>query len=81
MAGKIGQWLVHRRYRDQSVAPEDGAKTIVYLASSPVVEKMTGKYFTDEKEAPSSPLSHDQDLANRLWDVSADLVNLRSLQA
>ncbi len=75
-SGKIGQWLVHRRYRDQSVGPDEGAKTIIYLASSPDVETVTGKYFTDEQESASSPLSHDEQLARQLWDVTTTMVKL-----
>jgi NAD(P)-dependent dehydrogenase (short-subunit alcohol dehydrogenase family) len=53
--------------------PEQGAQTSIYLASSPEVEGMTGKYYTDCKETPSSPLSHDQALAEKLWRVSLEL--------
>lgn len=74
VSGKIGQWIVHRRFRDQSVGPEEGAKTIVYLASSPDVDQVTGKYFTNEQESPSSPLSHDQQLSRKLWDVTEAMV-------
>ncbi len=53
--------------------PEQGAQTSLYLASSPEVEGVTGKYFFDCKVADSSPLSHDQALAEKLWQVSLEL--------
>jgi retinol dehydrogenase 14 len=58
-------------------SPEKGAETSVYLASSPEVEGLSGGYFVKKAEARSSDLSHDERLARRLWEVSADLTNLR----
>lgn len=54
-------------------SPAKGADTSIYLASSPEVEGVTGQYFVDRKIAPSSPESHDVQLAKRLWDVSEKL--------
>ncbi|MBP1704196.1 MAG: short-chain dehydrogenase/reductase, partial [Chloroflexi bacterium] len=52
-------------------SPEQGARTIIYLASSAEVDQVSGKYFVDEKEARSSPASYDADTALHLWDLSA----------
>ena len=57
-------------------SPDDGARTQVYLASSPAVEGVTGKYFIDSKEARSSDASHDPAAARRLWEVSAQMTGL-----
>jgi NAD(P)-dependent dehydrogenase (short-subunit alcohol dehydrogenase family) len=53
--------------------PAQGALTSIYLASSPELEGVTGKYFFDCKAVNSSPLSHDQALAEKLWRVSLEL--------
>ena len=58
------------------ISPEKGAETPVYLASSPEVEGVTGKYFDGGQEKKSSDESYDQELARRLWDASAKLVGL-----
>lgn len=58
------------------ISPEKGARTPIYLASSPEVEGVTGKYFANQKEARSSKLSYDTALAARLWQVSARLTGL-----
>jgi retinol dehydrogenase-14 len=50
--------------------PEKGAETIVWLASSPEVEGVSGKYFFDRKERRSSRESYDPNVANRLWEIS-----------
>jgi NAD(P)-dependent dehydrogenase (short-subunit alcohol dehydrogenase family) len=57
-------------------SPEKGARTQVFLASSPEVEGVTGKYFIDLKEARSSAESHDPNIARRLWEVSAQMTGL-----
>jgi hypothetical protein len=56
--------------------PEKGAETIVYLASSPEVEGVSGKYFVNRKAAASSRESYDEANARRLWEVSERLTNL-----
>ena len=55
------------------ISPERGAETLVYLASSPEVEGITGKYFFEKQATESSPESMDQIEAQRLWEVSGRL--------
>ena len=50
-----------------------GAETLVYLASSPEVAGVTGKYFVDCRATPSSALSYDTELAADLWELSERL--------
>jgi NAD(P)-dependent dehydrogenase (short-subunit alcohol dehydrogenase family) len=58
------------------LSPKEGAKTPIYAASSPELERVTGKYFIKQAEAESSRDSHDVDIAQRLWNVSVKLVGL-----
>jgi retinol dehydrogenase-14 len=57
-------------------SPERGADTAVYLASSPEVEGVTGRYFANRKAKKSHKSSYDTATTARLWQVSADLVGL-----
>ena len=50
-----------------------GARTMIYLATSPEVEGLTGKYFVDCRAAQSSALSYDAGLASGLWELSERL--------
>ena len=59
--------------------PEDGARTVIYLATSPEVEGISGKYFIDEKVVDSSPVSYDETSAKRLWVVSEQMTGLRTV--
>jgi NAD(P)-dependent dehydrogenase (short-subunit alcohol dehydrogenase family) len=56
--------------------PDRGAETSIYLATSPEVERVTGKYFANKKEAASAPASHDREAARRLWEISAEMAGL-----
>jgi len=56
------------------LTPEQGAQTTLYLATSPEVDQVTGKYFVKSEEKPSSSRSHDQTVGSRLWDVTEQLV-------
>ncbi len=58
-----------------------GAETSIYLASSPEVEGVTGKYFVDSEETPSSPASHDEEAARRLWEISEQMTGLAAAPA
>ncbi len=55
------------------ISPEKGAQTLIYLASSPEVEGITGKYFVKKRIKNSSRLSNDETVANKLWKVSEEL--------
>ncbi|HUZ18548.1 MAG TPA: SDR family oxidoreductase [Spirochaetia bacterium] len=59
-------------------SPEEGARTTVYLASSPEVEGVSGKYFADSGEARPSPEALDTASMQRLWEVSCSLTGLTS---
>jgi NAD(P)-dependent dehydrogenase (short-subunit alcohol dehydrogenase family) len=56
--------------------PEQGARTAVYLATSPEVASVTGEYFKDDRPARSSPASQDADAARRLWEISERMTGL-----
>jgi NAD(P)-dependent dehydrogenase (short-subunit alcohol dehydrogenase family) len=56
-----------------AISPEDGAKTMIYLATSPDVAGTSGEYFNKCRiEAPTRAAQNDAD-ARKLWDVSAVL--------
>jgi NAD(P)-dependent dehydrogenase (short-subunit alcohol dehydrogenase family) len=58
------------------LTPEQGADTVIYLASSPEVEGVTGKYFAKRKPTQSKASTYDRAVAERLWRVSEQLTGL-----
>jgi NAD(P)-dependent dehydrogenase (short-subunit alcohol dehydrogenase family) len=56
--------------------PEQGARTVLWLASSPEAAGVTGGYFKDERRARTSVASQDPDAARRLWEISERMTGL-----
>jgi NAD(P)-dependent dehydrogenase (short-subunit alcohol dehydrogenase family) len=74
-AGPLARTLL-RFISSRFGSPEEGAQTSIYLASSPEVETISGKYFVKSVPRRSSTLSYDESLQRQLWEESAKLVNL-----
>jgi len=76
--GQTGGWLKHAMSLISwfLISPEKGAETSIYLASSPDVATITGKYFDKKKASKSSALSYDKAVAKKLWNISAKLTGL-----
>ncbi len=58
------------------MSPDKAARAEIYLATSSELEGVTGKYFSKGKSAKSSKQSYDENAAERLWKVSAELTKL-----
>jgi NAD(P)-dependent dehydrogenase (short-subunit alcohol dehydrogenase family) len=56
--------------------PAAGAATSIYLASSPDVEGVSGRYFNNCRETRSSKASYDDAAARRLWKISAQMTGV-----
>jgi len=61
-----------------AISPEEGAKTIVYLASSPAVADTTGQYFYKCRITQPSPAARDDKAALLLWQRSAALAGMKA---
>lgn len=56
-----------------AISPEEGAKTIIYLATSPSVAGTSGEYFYEcEITTPTAEARNDAD-ARRLWEISEQI--------
>lgn len=60
------------------LTPESGAATQIYLASSPDVEGVSGKYFDKKREKSTSRASYDVGVRKRLWAESERLAGVAS---
>jgi NAD(P)-dependent dehydrogenase (short-subunit alcohol dehydrogenase family) len=57
------------------VTPEQGAQTSVYLATSPAVENVSGKYWEKSQAVPSGRAAYDEATWTRLWQVSEEMIS------
>jgi retinol dehydrogenase 14 len=56
--------------------PAQGAQTPMYMASSPDMDGVTGKFFANRRPKTANKAAYDKDMTARLWQVSADLVGM-----
>jgi NAD(P)-dependent dehydrogenase (short-subunit alcohol dehydrogenase family) len=60
------------------LSPDRGARTSIYLATSPEVEGVTGKFFSKEREVQAPTESYDAEVAMRLWQKCEELTHTKN---
>jgi NAD(P)-dependent dehydrogenase (short-subunit alcohol dehydrogenase family) len=69
--------LFFRTFKPFMRSPEQGADTLIWLASSPEVEGLSGMYFSDRKVIEAKKVTCDPAARRRLWEISEDLTGLK----
>ncbi|MGK7368633.1 MAG: SDR family oxidoreductase [Candidatus Halalkalibacterium sp. M3_1C_030] len=59
-------------------SPATGAETPVYLAVSDEVKGVSGKYFRNKKQVKPAEIALDDELTNKLWEISEELTHLQN---
>ena len=72
--GRILNFLL----RLKGISIEAGAMKLVYAASSPEMEGVSGKYLVRNQLVKSSKRSYDESMATALWELSASLTGISS---
>ena len=76
---KVNRWLnplIYPVIRRFGQTPQEGAQTSIYLATSPEVEGVSGKYYVNRKPVNSDPITYDVSIARKLWQLSEELTSL-----
>jgi NAD(P)-dependent dehydrogenase (short-subunit alcohol dehydrogenase family) len=63
-----------------AISPEEGARTIVHLATAPELASATGGYYVRSKAAAPSEAAQDATVAHRLWEVSNEIAGIAPTQ-
>jgi NAD(P)-dependent dehydrogenase (short-subunit alcohol dehydrogenase family) len=75
-----GTYLDTNMVREAGIRPhgtaESGAEAELYLALSPEVKDITGKYFNVKKEAKANPQAYDGKARKRLKEMTMELTGL-----
>ncbi len=74
--GVIGTKLLWKGFGRGGKSVAKGAETMVYLASAPEMETVSGKYFDDVRPLSTSRASNDPSLRRKLWEESEKLAGL-----
>ncbi|MBI5626642.1 MAG: SDR family NAD(P)-dependent oxidoreductase [Nitrosomonadales bacterium] len=75
--GVIDTKLLHTGFNAKGDSVAVGARTSVYLATSPDVKSISGKYFDNCAAIRPAPLAENQQLAQQLWEWSENAVRPR----
>ena len=59
-----------------TITPEEGAESSIWLARSPDVAGVSGKYFEERRPVRSSALSYNLGVQGRLWRMAEDLTGI-----
>jgi len=54
---------------------EKGAQVVIYAAAEPSLATVTGQFFMNSKPRKSKPITHDTNIAARLWTLSEQLTS------
>jgi NAD(P)-dependent dehydrogenase (short-subunit alcohol dehydrogenase family) len=74
--GPVWSGLIKIAQKLFAISPQKGAETLVYLAASPEVAGISGKYWHAKKQKRSSDNSYDKEQQQRLWDYSAEATGI-----
>jgi len=69
--------ILFRAFKPFMRTPEQGADTVIWLASSPEVEGLSGRYYADRKPLEPKKIANDPDARRRLWEESERLTGLK----
>lgn len=67
-------WILRIIFKLLSANPKKGAKTPVYLATSPMVKGVSGEFFNNCKPEKTTEEANDPKAAKQLWDISMSLL-------
>jgi NAD(P)-dependent dehydrogenase (short-subunit alcohol dehydrogenase family) len=68
--------ILFRAFKPFMRTPEQGADTVIWLASSPEVEGLSGRYYSDRKPLEPKKIANDPAARRRLWEESERLTGL-----
>lgn len=72
--GVISTKLLKQNYGNIGDALEEGAKNILYVATSDAIEGVSGKYFVNQMPQSSATVTYEINVQDRLWEVSKEMV-------
>lgn len=75
--GVISTKLLHAGWGSGGSHLKEGSQTSVYLATSPDVEHVSGKYFSNRRIANPASISDELAIQKRLWEASEQMTGFR----
>ncbi len=76
--GVIATKLLRAGFSMSGASVEEGAQTSVYLALSPDVEGVTGRYFVRKQSVAPAPITLDSHVRKEFWEATEHLLGIQS---
>lgn len=73
--GVITTKLLQKGFNMTGDSLQEGARTSVFLAFSPLAEGVTGKYFIKIKPNPINPVASNNEITEKFWKLSEEITN------
>lgn len=73
--GVITTKLLQKGFNMTGASLEEGSETSIFLATSPEVKDISGKYFIKSKQAPFNNLANDKIIQDKLLEMSNEVTN------
>ncbi|MFX0060502.1 MAG: SDR family oxidoreductase [Candidatus Heimdallarchaeota archaeon] len=74
--GVINTKLLRSAFRAGGAPLLEGAKTLIYAAIAPELENVSGKYFVNNRSAPSKEITYKKEIQEILWKKTEEITGI-----
>lgn len=76
--GVINTKLLAAGWGPFGASTREGAKRILHLCKLSISEKISEKYFENDRQVQSSSISYDREAQEKLWNLTNKLINIKN---
>ncbi len=74
--GVINTKLLKAAMSFGGASPKKGAKTLIYAATAPELENVSGKYFVNNRSEPSKDITYNKGIQKKLWRKTEEIIEM-----
>lgn len=74
--GVINTKLLRSAFGAGGAPLTEGAKTLVFAATAPELEKVSGKYFVNNRSKSSTEITYNKEVQKTLWKKSEEIIGI-----
>ena len=74
--GVINAKLLRSAFGAGGAPLTEGAKTLVFAATAPELEKVSGKYFVNNRSKSSTEITYNKEVQKTLWKKSEEIIGI-----
>jgi NAD(P)-dependent dehydrogenase (short-subunit alcohol dehydrogenase family) len=74
--GVIDTKILRSAFGSYGAPLSEGAKTLIFAATAPELENLTGKYFVNNHSQPSQHITYDKEIQKKLWKKTEEILGM-----